>query len=673
MKKLVALLLAVAVSWCLCLPAVCAQAEGEFLVLIYLCGTDLETRWGTASDDLKEMTQAGLKPDGPVTVLVHAGGTEKWRGNLLNSGESRRFVVSDDVYPAGPSLGQLDMGSPDTLRDFIRFGLDNYPAKRVALVLWNHGAGSTGGVCYDEITGNYLSNKDVRDALAQALQGRDRRLAFIGFDACLMSSFEIAVYLQPFADLMIASEELEPGEGWAYDRWLGELARNPAMDAEAIGRSIVDSFIESSLAADPNDYVTLAVTDLRELGELIEAMDTFGQALNGALAGGDFPVISRARAQMRAFGDFYDAGSDMVDIAEAAWYLRDIAPDASRALTRAVKNAVVYSRNSANIQSAVGLSVLLPEKTKGMAGEYLPGYDPLSLMTGYAGFVEGYLAQMTGGQHSFSPGSVEAFGLDPDDEDIFNLLSGFLGGASQGAPEAGSWLDGFAGADPQQPVFTMEDYEQLAEEYGVAYMVQLSAQDLESLSYVEAALLQDAYGMVDDAYGEEVYFDYGLMQDVYVDWDEGMVYGLFDGTWPTLEGQMVPMYDQVVSEEYVRSLIPALVNDEEQYLLVVFNEDNPQGAVVGYTEGYDANGSPARGYQRLEAGDVIYPLYDLLYWDAQDELQTDTFYGEEIVVGSRPLRFDYEPVEPGDYSYAFCLNDVYGGYQFTDFIELSFD
>lgn len=136
---------------------------------------------------------------------------------------------------------------------------------------------------------------------------------------------------------------------------------------------------------------------------------------------------------------------------------------------------------------------------------------------------------------------------------------------------------------------------------------------------------------------------------------------------------MVPMYDQVVSEEYVRSLIPAMVNDEEQFLLVVFNEANPYGAVVGYTEGYDENGSPARGYQKLSAGDVVHPLYDLLYWDAYGQMQTDTFYGEEIVVGSRPLYFGYAPVEPGDYSYAFCLNDVYGGYEFTDFIALSFE
>jgi len=675
-KPYTLLLVLIAIIIGLCLSPASAQIEREFLILVYLCGTDLETEYGAASEDLMEMIEAGLELDGPVTVLVQAGGTKKWRGNLVKSGESQRFLVADDLYPVGPSLGRQDMGKPGTLRDFVRFGLDTYPANRVGLLMWNHGSGSTGGLCYDEISGNALSTPDIHNALAEALAGRDQRFSFIGFDACLMSTFEVAAYMQPFADFMIASEELEPGTGWAYDQWLGDLARNPKMDMEAIGRSMVDSFIESSLAVDPDDYVTLAVTDLRELDELIAAVDAFGEELRDVLANGDFPLISRARAQMRAFGDFYDAGSDMVDIADIAWYLRDIAPDKSKALTRAAKNAVVYSRNSANIQSAVGLSILLPEKTKNSAHEYMPAYDPRALMSGYSDFVVVYLDELlSGSAHSFSPAPIQSIDIDPDDGASLGWLDSFFGGASQqSAPPVGSWLDSVQSAG-SQPSLSYEDYEDIADIFGgVAYTVQLSQTDLASLSYVEAALLQDAYGQVDeDEYGDEAYFDFGLMQDVYVDWDDGTIYGLFDGTWPTLEGQMVPMYDQIVSDDYVRSLIPALVNDEEQFLLVVFNEDNPYGAVVGYTEGYDSNGNPARGYQKLEPGDVIHPMFDLIYWDETGEMWTDTFYGEEIIVRHQPLDFGYEPVEPGDYSYAFCLNDVYGGYEFTDFIDLYFD
>src|SRR5262249_8010289 len=38
-------------------------------------------------------------------------------------------------------LGQVDSGAPETLIDFIRWGAQNRPAERYALVLWSHGSG----------------------------------------------------------------------------------------------------------------------------------------------------------------------------------------------------------------------------------------------------------------------------------------------------------------------------------------------------------------------------------------------------------------------------------------------------------------------------------------------------------------------------------------------------
>jgi len=413
----------------LCVPSLAlssAPPEREYLILVYLCGTDLESKGGAASTDLMEMVRAGLEEDGPVTVLVQAGGAKRWRGGLLESGESRRLLISNIPQAVGPSLGNLDMGVPSTLIDFIQFGLEEYPAKRVGLVLWDHGGGATGGVCYDELSGNSLSAGQLYAALHRVFGERDQRLAFIGFDACLMSAFEIATHLSPFADYMIASEELEPMNGWAYDLWLNELAKKPNMDPEELGRYIVDSYVESALAFDPNDYVTLSMTDLREMDGLIAAVERFGEEMSDVLVNGEFPVISRARAQMRAFGDYANASSDMVDIADVAWYCRDIAPDASRALTRAAKNAVVYSRNSANITSAAGLSILLPDKTKSRASRYLPKYDPLALMPGYTGFVQGYLEQLLNNNtFTFTPAQVQTVALssNPAEGDLLDWLS----------------------------------------------------------------------------------------------------------------------------------------------------------------------------------------------------------------------------------------------------------
>jgi hypothetical protein len=203
-----------------------------------------------------------------------------------------------------------------------------------------------------------------------------------------------------------------------------------------------------------------------------------------------------------------------------------------------------------------------------------------------------------------------------------------------------------------------------------AYTVSLSEEDMQYLATAEASLMMD----VSDP-DFECYVDLGYTQDTIIDWNQNKVYGLFDGTWPTLDGQMVCIYDQIANENYVRSLIPVKLNGEETYLLVVFDKDHPGGVVVGASEGYNDAGQPVRGYEKLQEGDEVIPQYELIYWDENDDQQTEPFDSETpITVGKDGyIPFGYEAVETeSDYQYGFCLNDVYGGYEFTDFITLSF-
>ena len=201
-----------------------------------------------------------------------------------------------------------------------------------------------------------------------------------------------------------------------------------------------------------------------------------------------------------------------------------------------------------------------------------------------------------------------------------------------------------------------------------AFTLTLSEEDLQNLATVETNLLID---MSEPDF--ECYVDLGTTQDAVVDWNQGKVYGLFDGTWATLGGQLVCMYDQIANEKYVRSLIPVTLNGEETYLLVVFDETNPGGVVVGYSEGYNDAGFPVRGYQELTQGDVVIPQYELIYWDG-DEQMTEPFAGEPITVGANgEIAFGYEAVYTDTtYAYGFCLTDVYGEYQYSDFVTLTY-
>ena len=122
------------------------------------------------------------------------------------------------------------------------------PRRRYMLIFWNHGGGSTSGVCFDE-TADYdgLTIHEINDALYNFTEANpDFHLDLIGFDACLMATYEAAAHMQYYADFMVASEELEPSLGWNY-AWLNALGENPALDAQGIGVAIADAYMEACL------------------------------------------------------------------------------------------------------------------------------------------------------------------------------------------------------------------------------------------------------------------------------------------------------------------------------------------------------------------------------------------------------------------------------------------
>ncbi len=765
MKKTLCLLLA-AVLLAALLPATSLAASPTFTLMVYLCGTDLESDGGLATADLKEMVSSGITTSGPLTVYVQTGGTKKWTNPKIKDREAERWTLSKAGLDRAEGLGRVDMGDGDAFAEFLQYGLENYPADRYGVILWDHGAGASDGVCYDELTGNSLNMREIYDAFTKAsAEPNYRKFSLVGFDACLMADYEMAVHLAPFAETMVASEETEPGEGWSYKGWLPALAKDTGIDMHALGKKIVDSFIKSVQNAGYGDFGTLSVIDLTQLDALRAAVEKMAGSLTGELNGGNFNAISRIRQSERSFGETSDAASDMIDLSVFADIFGRFDTDASAALTTALGNVVVYNGYTRNLSNISGLAVLVPYSTRSDADAYLPAYDTQNLMPSYTGFVRSFLGQMGSGSHTFGSSTVGTQSVQAATVDWFSQFatdqgsyysaydelwgnttgdSGQSGGNASGSSGAngsgdGSGATGSSGASGSSDGsgdfsldgflsslfgssdgnFNTDAYSTEAQQgtggeqasgsvssgsfaslwgdqpetqpatvevnangqtYAVdnpfagatgdyAYTVTLSDEDMQYLATAEANLMMD----VSDP-DFECYLDLGYTRDTIIDWNQNKIYGLFDGTWPTLAGQLVSIQDQIANDTYVRSLIPVTLNGEETYLLVVFDKDNPGGVVVGATEGFNDAGQAVRGYDQLKEGDVVVPQYDLIYWDENDEQQTETTEGDPITVGKDgSIPFAYEAVETGaDYVYGFCLNDVYGEYQFTDFTTLSF-
>ena len=257
--------------------------------MVYLDGdNNLE---GAGIDDFLEMSSIGS--NATVNIVVQfdrIGGYSTSYGNWTST---KRFYITPGMTPAVDNalqdLGELNHGDPQTLINFINWAKENYPAHNYALVLWNHGGGwrlskeemkkqlaegrkrlNFKAVCWDDTNGHdSLYMDEVQNALNATGGGN-----LIGFDACLMGMVEVAYEMRDLGEVMVGSEESEPGDGWPYGTILADLTNNPDWSPAELGSAIVDRYYESY----GNDWTQSAI-DLGNMDNLANTISDFGQTM----------------------------------------------------------------------------------------------------------------------------------------------------------------------------------------------------------------------------------------------------------------------------------------------------------------------------------------------------------------------------------------------------------
>ena len=176
MKRLLSWMLALALAL---LPSGGAAEEKprRLTLMIYMCGSNLESAYGSATSDILEMLEAGGAGDG-VSVLLMTGGTSRWSLGL----DAQQCQIHE-LGPRGMRTvwhsEALDMGSSETLTRLLRYGRENRPAEDYALILWDHGGDPMEGLCWDELFSlDNLSLEELRQGIEDA--GLGRRLSWIG-------------------------------------------------------------------------------------------------------------------------------------------------------------------------------------------------------------------------------------------------------------------------------------------------------------------------------------------------------------------------------------------------------------------------------------------------------------------------------------------------------------
>jgi len=370
----VLLILSISLTGCFIFPPI--NDTAEWTVMIYL---DADNNLESAGiNDINEMEMVGSTPD--VNILVQAdrvpysvlaANNEGYADDISNGNwtNTRRYYITQDFDPVQinsqleSDLGELNMGDPQTLVDFANWAVTNYPAKKYLLVIWNHGGGfrsptyTAKDIAWDDTSGgDKITKPDLELALSSINTQIGEKIDIVGMDACFMSMTEVAYQIKDYTDILVSSEESEPGDGWPYDTILGELAGNPLLSSEQLAVDIVDKYIYSY----PYNNVTQSAIDLSYMDTLAVQLSNLASAImSDSSTTKSKYVLASVSSQYYGDWDFIDL-YDFCNQLSAYSNSLDVKTIASN-IQQTLNYSVIKSGfNGGSVSGSKGLSIYFP-------------------------------------------------------------------------------------------------------------------------------------------------------------------------------------------------------------------------------------------------------------------------------------------------------------------------
>lgn len=333
-------IIAILVVVALAVPAVFnyahASSNANRTVMVYMAADNNLNDY--AYKDLNEMMNVGSQNGINIVVFV----------DYSNDG-AYYYYINHGSYTTLKSLGEVNTGDYNTLRSFVSRAVSNYPANHYALIIRDHGGARMGAARDDTNNGDHLT----LDEIVSAISGYHFDL--LGFDACLMGTIEVYRTLAPYADVLVLSEQTEPGYGRPYDDVLGYLVNNPSTTAADRAKNIVDYYYNRYQNAGISG-VTLGAFDTAYANELKQKLDDF--VYDVANNRGTYRYY-KDRIRYYTTDFFYDLQADLMLYVYLSGYFVSEVSDTANAIIDLYFNHILINFKT-DIKYAYGMSIFYP-------------------------------------------------------------------------------------------------------------------------------------------------------------------------------------------------------------------------------------------------------------------------------------------------------------------------
>jgi hypothetical protein len=347
----------------------------EWTVLVYINGANDLYEYSDLNVD--QMERVAGNPD--TRFVLQWKQSRSLFPNSTFDG-TRRVLVTPNTTPGVQSTvlqdmgGSIDMGVPETLRDFIDWGKANYPAKRYCVIVWNHGRGwkrssdsAVRSVSEDWVTGNQIQIWELGTALA------GKNIDVLAWDASLMQMMEVAYEVKDHVDFVAGSEESPPGEGYPYDLVFKNWEANPFDQTKNLTKGFVDGM--TGYAPYNARKITQSVLDTSKLSALGTALSNLATACIASNTNLQ-TILPNVRNLAQSYSPtgtrFYRDIKDVCDRLIADAGTPTGVKSAAQAVNTALAQAVVWEGHNSNSANSNGLSIDFSSGAKfgSYAGDY---------------------------------------------------------------------------------------------------------------------------------------------------------------------------------------------------------------------------------------------------------------------------------------------------------------
>lgn len=371
-------------------------------IMIYMAGNNLESNIGLASSDLNGIDPSKINLE-KTHVLLYTGGAKVWH-NFVNPNENAIYELKANGFEKVKTYPKSSMGDSTNLTNFLNYSYSNYHSGKYDLIFWDHGMASAGSISDENTESDYLTLIEISNAFKNSKFSSTNKIETMIFRTCLNGTLEVASILTPYANYMVASEEITVGaNGLSVLSFINDVSEKD--NGKKFGDLFVESYkiqvkgIEEALR-NPVDS-TYSVIDLNKMNKLYDKMNSFFTNVDVKT---NYKNIARSRSAMHQYavetGDvsFYDT----VDLYELIDNLKIYSPTEADNIKKLIKNEIVVSNWSTNTHSN-GLSIYFPYYGDKETKQYfLEQYNYLSASDNYKDFINKFYDEQNDNKNVYS-------------------------------------------------------------------------------------------------------------------------------------------------------------------------------------------------------------------------------------------------------------------------------